>query len=180
MNLVQLRGQLAWGLLDETRGIIRDISGGLSAWAPLIAGGAGAWALPLNGRAEPLRPLAGIEPAMFKRVMVSASCPAQGRALGVVMGACLTGRRSPLQSVCGYVGVTWEAGEPRPGPILVTGEEFAERAPGGQADRLAVALLAREETAALATGDLVIVPWTDPAPDLVDIFWRQPTTAKRP
>jgi translation initiation factor IF-1 len=43
-----------------------------------------------------------------------------------------------------------------------------------------VALLAREETAALATGDLVIVPWTDPAPDLVDIFWRQPTTAKRP
>ncbi len=143
------------------------VAGGLDAWAPRIANGEGARALPLTGQWADSEPPRHIDPAkMFRRLIWSPDlCLGEDVGIAAVVGAPLEGRRNPFRSVLGYVGVS-RVSRDRPaawGPILLTREEVGDDPPtllssnaSKPIDAIA-RLRAADEAHLLATGDVVVL-----------------------
>ncbi|HEX5379573.1 MAG TPA: DUF2437 domain-containing protein [Phenylobacterium sp.] len=160
MKIVRFKTQtgIHWGLLDEAQDEIREIAGGLRAWAPRVANGEGVCALPCNGRrhrmedVELLAPIeddarifesggfAMVNPVAAARAGRAPSHGARERAvLGVaIIGAPLAGRQNPLRSVFGYAAAVAERAGPTPGlerrfvafaPVVDTRESFGDGSP---------------------------------------------------
>jgi hypothetical protein len=121
-----------WALVDEAGAGLRHLSGGLSAWAPRIAGGEGVGALPLNGRVTPLGPLAALDaPGPLRRILPGPRKASEGRTIAAVIGVTLAGRRNPVRSLGGYVAAYHDpVGRlTRLGTVMVTRDEFGDAAP---------------------------------------------------
>jgi hypothetical protein len=150
-----------WALVDEVRGELRHVAGGLAAWGPRIAGGEGTWALPQTGR---VRPVNGRRPdlrPLLRRVLdLPASRPVAGPRLAAIVGVSLTGRRNPFRSVVGYALL----GDDEVCRCIVTRDEFQEADPpalpfadcGGPA-RWTERLEALDAVRGLRPGDAVVL-----------------------
>ena len=78
-----------WALVDEARGELRYVAGGLTAGGLRIAGGEGAWALPQTGRVRPLGERGSdLRPLLRRFLDLPASTPVAGPRPGdaVVLG----------------------------------------------------------------------------------------------
>lgn len=158
MRLMQVENGDDWTLLDEQAGVLRMISGGVTAWGSRIAGGEGAWALPVNGRLAD-RARDAIDATCFRRIL-GAEHLEGGETLAAVLGAPLEGRRSPMLSLAGYMLAGGSARSLRLGPVLVTRDEFPESPSLMRKGVLVSAseiLHAMEAEHALRTGDVVIL-----------------------
>jgi hypothetical protein len=196
MRLVQAESDPSWALVDEGDQSLRRVASGLAGWAPRIACGEGAWALPINGRlADSAAPT--LERGLFGRVLTRPSPPPNFETgLAAVIGAVLLGRRNPLHSVCGYMATCERAGDLSFGPVLVTRAEFGDapldsaRDADGRAFDMIDHLLRLDLSHRLRTGDVVLLgPTLVPdrlrqrlqVDDLVpaSVFYARPLTERR-
>lgn len=158
MRLVHVEPEDAWALVDERVGLLRLVSGGVTAWGGRIAGGEGVWALPINGRLAS-RPQDSIGCQRFRRIL-GGDDAGEGEMLATVLGAPLEGRRDPLRSVCGYMLAAGPPPDDRLGPVLMTPDEFQD-APAILRDGVQVSapecLRRMDATYGLKSGDVVIL-----------------------
>lgn len=149
-----------WAWVDEARGGLKHVAGGLSAWAPRIASGEGRNALPLTGREALLGSADPLHPSIFRRVLPGPAADAWSLGLAAVVGCSLVGRTNPFRSVVGYVGIERAANRMTFGRFLVTRDEFGDQPPLLRPG-FSIHVTAREHLESfggeLYTGDLLVL-----------------------